>query len=246
MDYSGVFSQPLINSDFAFQAQQAMNLAVTRDLEGSQIRKNNAETAESLNRGVLYGAKTKFAEEYAVEELRSMRLQNDKVYKDCQVLDQTVNNLIATRNLTKEQIDSLRYANEFADRTMEYRIESTQLANAETRKRMREIDSRINKNSAEVKMIFENIRSAVINNSYLPSLLQNNFDKGIQEIRNLRKTEKSIQAGIDNIATETGLNKIQLANWFWLNAPAMSKIPGATIGAGSDISNRSLNYIPNY
>lgn len=234
LDYGGVMQQPLINPDFAFQAQEALNLRSTRDLQDSQVQKNVAETIESLNRGVLSGAKTKYAEDYAVEELRSMKLNNDKVYQETEATKETIDNLIATRNLTKEQISALMYANEFADRTMEYRIESTQLQNAETRKRMRKMDAEIRKYGAEVNLIFEQIRGAVINNSYLPSLLQNNVDSGIQNIRNLQSTNKKIEQEIKSLSVKTGIDNMELSNWFWLNAPSMSKIPGAVIGGFTD------------
>lgn len=234
LDYSGVYSQPLVNSDFAVRAMESMNLASTRALQGSQKDLNEANTISALAEGVLKGSKSKYAEDYALEELRSMRLSNDKVYKECQSLDQTINNLIATRNLTKEQIYSLQLANEFADRTMEYRIEATQLQNTESRKRMQKIDAEIKKFGAEVNLIFEQIRSAVINNSYLPSLLQNNFDQGIESIRNMQETRRKIGAEINSLSVKTGIDNMELTNWFWLNAPSMSKIPGAVVGALTD------------
>lgn len=230
LDYGGVMQQPLINPDFAFQAQEALNLKSVRDLQDSQKLKNTAETIESLNRGVLSGAKTKYAEDYAIEELKSMRLNNDKVYQETEMTKETIDNIIATRNLTKEQITSLMYANEFADRTMEYRIEATQLQNAETRKRMKEIDSIISKNYAEVGLIKQQIQTAVYNNAVLPNLLQNNLNKGIQEIENLKKTNQQIDQNIKKLAAETGVSEIELQTYLWTHAPSMGQMVGALIG----------------
>lgn len=241
LDYGGVMNQPLINPDFAFQAQEALNLKSVRDLQDSQKLKNTAETIESLNRGVLSGAKTKYAEDYAVEELRNMRLNNDKVYQETEATKETIDNIIATRNLTKEQISALMYANKFAERTMEYRIEATQLQNAETRKRMKEIDSIISKNFAEVGLIKQQIQTAVYNNAVLPNLLQNNLRKGIQEIDNLKATGREIEQNIKNLSVKNNIDYMELTNWFWLNAPSMSKIPGAVIGSLIDTSRSIFN-----
>lgn len=248
LDYGGVMNQPLIRPDFSYDAVQAMNLDSQRRVNDSVEQKNRAETVESLYRGVLSGARAGYAKEYALEELRSMRLQNDKVYKECEYTDQAINNLIATRNLTREQISSLMYANEFANRTMEYRIEATQLQNEATRKSFQKIESEISKYKADTSFIFQKVREQVITNGMLPQILQNNFEKGQEEINNLKKTGFQIQATIDKIASETGINKTELQNWFWLNAPGLNKLPGAVAGAMTDkyLNQSFLNNIPSY
>lgn len=244
LDYGGVMNNPLIRPEIGLEAVQAMNL-------DSITQKNRAETVESLYRGVLSGARADYAKQYAIEELRSMSLQNDKVYKECEQVDQTINNLIANRNLTKEQIDSLRFANEFAERTMEYRIEATQLQNEKTRKEFKSIEEVIKKYSAETGLIYAKIREQTITNSMLPGLLQNNLDQGLQTIENLKSTGREIQATIDKIASETGKNRADLANYFWLNAPSLGKYAPAAAGALADDKKikkgeSPLSYIPTY
>lgn len=230
LDYGGVMNQPLINPDFAFQAQEALNLKSTRELQETQANKNRAETFEALFRGVQQGAKAKYAEQYAIEELKNMKLNNDKVYQETEMTKETIENIIATRNLTKEQISALEYANEFAERTMEYRIEATQLQNAETRKRMKEIDSIISKNFAEVGLINQQIQTAVYNNAVLPNLLQNNLHKGFAEIDNLKKTNQQIDQNIEKLAAETGVSKMELETYLWTHAPSMGQMLGALTG----------------
>lgn len=248
LDYGGVMSQPLINNDWVTNMNSAMTAVAQRKLMDSQVQRNNAATIESLNRGVLTGAKKEFAKDYAIQELRGMTLSNDKLYKECELTDQTINNVIATRSLTKEQIDSLRYANEFADRTMEARIEATQLQNLETRKRFREIEEKIKNYSSQTALVYAKMREQNITNSMLPGLLQNNLTKGIEEINNLRKTGNEIDAMVDRIATETGLNRAELFNYYKLHfsnvANPITYATGATVD--SDQDKNMVNFIPNY
>lgn len=240
LDYQGTYNQPLIQPGLAMEAQQALSMEYQRNLTNSQIEKNAAETIESLNRGRLSGAEVDYAKEYAVEKLNSMRLLNDKTYQDCLKVQEEIPSIIASRDLTFEQRKSLEYANEFNRRTMETRIEATQLQNFETKKRFREIDAIVSKYQAETGLIYKNIEQASITNSYLPQTLQSNLNVAQQNIESMKKNMEVADENIRNIAVKTGISEYELQNYFYINAPGIGKVVSAPFGSMSDKRNNRV------
>lgn len=238
LDYAGVAHQPLISPDAVMQAQQVASMIQDRSLVRSQIAKNDAETIESINRGAMSGAEKVYAKEFAQEKLTSLRLMNDRTYLQCEQVNQTINNLIATRNLTAQQIRSLELANEFNDRVMEYKIESVQLQNLATRKSFQRIDAEIKKYEADVNLIYQSIRGQIIQNEALPGILQNNFNKGLEEIKSIQKNVAYTDALIKDLSVKTGISQKELENFMYLNAPALSRSVTAAIGSLADDMNK--------
>lgn len=238
LDYQGVYQQPLIQPGLAMDAQQALSMAYQRDLTMSQVEKNAAETIESLNRGKMSGAEADYAKDYAVEKLKSMRLMNDKVYLDTQKVDQEINNLIATRNLTKEQIRSLELANELNDRIMEARVYSFELQNQESIARSRELYARIGKYSAEIGVLRQEAQKLATENSFLPAQLTADLGKSMVSIKGMTKQMEEIDARIANIAVRTSIDQKELKNWFWTHMfmptdQALAKDITTMVGAGA-------------
>lgn len=215
LDYKGVYEQPLIQPDAVMAAQQAMSMAIDRKRTQSEIEKNAAITAEALASGKLKGAEARYAENFAIEKLKSMRLMNDKTYLDTQKVDQEINNLIATRNLTREQIRSLELANELNDRIMEARVLSFELQNRESIARSREIYARIKKYGAEIGVLQQTAKKLATENSFLPSLLTADLGKSITSIHSMNKNMEYIDGQLENLAVKTGLAEKELKNWFW-------------------------------
>ena len=236
LDYRGVANQPLISPDAVMQAQQVATMMQDRALVRSQIAKNDAETIESLNRGALSGAESRYAEEFAKEKLTGMRLMNDQTYLGLEHTNQSINNLIATRNLTKEQIRSLELANEFNDRVMEYKIESVQLSNLESRKRMQEINVKMQKYQAEIGVMSQTARKLMTENQFLPRQLTMDLSKGMESVNSMRKNQAYLDASIKNLSVRTGISEKELDNWFWTNImfPSEKTVANA-VGTGAAI-----------
>lgn len=241
LDYQGVFQNPLISPDVAYQSQQALNLAVQRGVGRSQENLNNMQAIESANRGVLSGAQKQYAEEYAYEQLRSMRVQNDKTYKECEQVDQTIDNLIATRNLTKEQTQALILQNELNDRIMEFRVQSYGLIPKEQEASIRELNARCAKYMGEIQVYAQTAKKLMTENSFLPALLQNDIGKGFASIDLMRKQSEQIDSFINKLSVETGIAEKELKNWFWTRivmptdqatARAITSITGAALVGG--------------
>lgn len=217
LDYGGVMNQPLINSDFVFQAQQALNLKSLRDLQKSEEDLNDARSVGVWNNNVLSGARKQYAEQYALEELRDMRLKNDRTYLECEATDQTINNIIATRNLTKEQIQALIYANEFAGRTMEFRVDAQRLANSESRARIMDIAHKVKLYDGELQVALATAKKLTTENSFLPAILTSNLGEGLERINQMRKNEEYLDSLLENISVKTGIAEKELKHWFWTN-----------------------------
>lgn len=238
LDYQGAFQQPLIQPGLAMEAQQALSMQYQRDLTRSQVEKNAAETIESLNRGKLSGAEADFAKEYAVEKLKSMRLMNDKTYLDTQEVDQEINNLIATRNLTAQQHRALELQNELNDRIMEARVYSFDLQNQESIARSRELYARMGKYRAEIGVLQQEARKLATENSFLPTMLATDLGKSIVSIQGMTKQMEEIDARIANIAVRTSIDQKELKNWFWTHMfmptdQALAKDITTMVGAGA-------------
>lgn len=215
LDYSGVFNQPIVQPDAVMQAQQALSMDLDREYRRKQIEKTEAETIESLNRGRLSGAEADLAKEFATEKLQSMRLSNDKIVKQCEEIDQTINNLIATRNLTAQQHRALELANELNDRVMEERVASFGLQNKETIARIRELHGRLQKYSAEVGVLVQSAKKLATENAFLPGLLTTDLAAGIKNIEIMNKTSLKLDEEIREIAASANLTEKEVRTYIW-------------------------------
>lgn len=215
LDYSGVYNQPLMQPDAVMQGQQALSMAIQRKLTQSEIEKNAAETIESLNRGKISGVESDFAERFAYEKLMSMRLSNNKEYLNCEKVDQEINNLIATRNLTGQQYRALELANELNDRIMESVVLSYELQNRESIARSRELYGRVQKYHGEIAVLQQSAKKLATENSFLPTMLATDLGKSITTIKKMNKDMEYIDGQLDYIAVQTGLASKELKNWFW-------------------------------
>lgn len=215
LDYSGVAHQPLISPDAVMQAQQVASMVQDRALSRQEQELKAAQTATEIARSKILGSESNYAEQFAIEKLLAASLMNDKVYLQCQELSETIENVIANRNLTKEQIYALELANEFNDRTMEYRVQSTELANKESIARSRELYLRASKYPHEIAVMQQTARKLLTENQFLPSMLTTDLGKGIEQINSMKKNQAFLDSQIENLSVKTGIEQKELKNWFW-------------------------------
>ena len=232
LDYSGVAHQPLISPDAVMQAQQAMIMASQRQALQRESELKGAQTIAELNKAKLSGAEARFADDFAKEKLLSMRLMNNKTYLDCEQVDQTINNLIATRNLTAQQIRQLELANELNDRIMESVVESYQLSNRESMARTRELNMRLKKYSAEIGVLGQQAKRLVTENSFLPRQLTQDLGKGIAQIEGMYKTNEKIDRELAKLSVETQIDQKELKHWFYKNIVQPESIATAQVIGG--------------
>lgn len=214
LDYDGVYNQPLMSPDAIMNGIQAAGDVTQMALSRSQKDLNDARTITELREGVLKGIDIKYADDSAKAMLANVIARTDNVVMDTQRLDKTIDNLIATKNLTGEQIKQLEYVNEFSDRTMEARVYSANLQPNLTRAQINELNGRVAKYAAEIKLIGENCRQMMTINSFLPMTLSTNLAKGFGEISLMQKNEEKIDEQIKSISTQTGIAENELKTYF--------------------------------
>lgn len=214
LDYGGVYNQPLVSPNAVMQGIEAAGDVTQMALSRSQKDLNDARTITELREGVLKGIDIKYADETAKAALANVRARTDNVVMDTERLDKTIDNIIATKNLTGEQIKQLEFLNEWTDRTMEARVYSTNLQPNLTRAQINELNGRVAKYAAEIRLIGENCRQMMTINSFLPMTLSTNLAKGFTEISSMQKAMEKVDAQIGLIATETGINEKELKTYF--------------------------------
>ena len=214
LDYSGVYNQPLLSPDAAMQGFEAMNMAVNRDLGVSQKELNEAKTISELREGVLKGIDIKYADDTAKAMLAQIRLKNDWLVMDKERINKTIDQIIANRNLTKEQITQLGYVNEFLDRTMEARVAAEQQQPALNVAQIRELNAKVGLYSSQIKLIGEEYKKLFETNKMLPAFLATDLAKGFQEVSLMQANEEKIDAQVSYISKETGIAEKQLKTYF--------------------------------
>lgn len=215
LDYNGVYSQPVVSPDAVMQGFQAAGDVTQMALSRSQKELNDARTITELRSGVIKGIDAKYAEQTAKEMLRNVMARTDNVVMDTERLNKTIDQIIATRNLTGEQIRQLEYLNEFSDRTMEARVYSANLQPNLTKAQIHELNARVGKYAAEIRLIGENMRQLMTINGFLPLTLSTNLAKGLVEISLMQKNESKIDEQIRAISAEAGIAEKDLKTYFW-------------------------------
>lgn len=238
LDYAGVAQQPLVSPDAVMQAQQIASMVKDRALTQQEIELKSAQAASEIARSKILGEESTYAKQFVAEKLRAATLMNDKTYLDCQQVSETIDNLIASRNLTKEQIYSLELANEFNDRTMEYRVQATEFMNRETLARVRELNARCAKYSAEISVMQQTAKKLLTENQFLPRMLIQDLSKGMEQVNSMRKNQEYLDSQIRELSVKTGIEEKELKNWFWTRIvmptdQALAKDITGLVGAGA-------------
>lgn len=210
----------------------------------SDLNMANAAKARSENVGigfenVIKAANAGIAQDLAEQSLRQSILKNDQTFQEIQNAEATYQKILADTSLTEINKKSAQVSYEILQQSKQAQIDSYEIKNEREMAETRLIEKKIKSEENNANEILARINKIYMECQYLPGLYSAQTNEANKMANRLVAERSEIIKRIDQLAVKTGIDKMELQNWFWLHA--QSNPSGQVFWSDADKRNN-----PNY